>query len=514
MKHLLLCPAHMWGHTRPLCILAARMIKLRPITITFIVAVKFFKSVQQEISRELALSEEEISRRLRFLPIEQGEDPFDPAVYEQHLLPIWNKLATGNPIPCVSLDGAPCTLRTEDMPPTAVVIDVILMESFNTLLEHRKVLTTPFRVYTWLPIAINTVLSLCRFDGVPVVEAAASQMGVSFNDAARHLILVPTGRVVTHPGLPDMYDYEYHPQAFPMPADQCGRIYARIGRVLLQTDGVLTLDAADYYPEVASEFREWFAETSRKVYYAGPLVPSSGILIPAAAERDPAVCGAARFLDEQLAAKGERCVIYISFGTLFWPSDPEKVHAVLEVLIQRQIPFILTHPSALTVLSNDTMIMLTACNTAYVTHWVPQQTVLEHPATGWCLTHGGHNTVLECILAGVPMILWPIFTDQPVNAIHLSDHLAVAYELLEVRHGTGLGPIFRTGKILTGTIAAVREELHAVLERAFGADGELKRQKMKAVRDRLFLAWAEKEGEGGDDIGIARREMGGFVDDL
>lgn len=61
------------------------------------------------------------------------------------------------------------------------------MESFNTLLEHRKVLTTPFRVYTWLPIAINTVLSLCRFDGVPVVEAAAAQMGVSFNDAACHV---------------------------------------------------------------------------------------------------------------------------------------------------------------------------------------------------------------------------------------------------------------------------------------------------------------------------------------
>lgn len=118
------------------------MIKLRPITITFIVAVKFFKSVQQEISRELALSEEEISRRLRyaqavweikltltsnftsFLPIEQGENPFDPAVYEQHLLSIWNELATGNPISCVSLDGVPFTPRTEDMPPTAVVIDV------------------------------------------------------------------------------------------------------------------------------------------------------------------------------------------------------------------------------------------------------------------------------------------------------------------------------------------------------------------------------------------------------
>lgn len=60
------------------------------------------------------------------------------------------------------------------------------MESFKTLRERQKI-ADPFKIFTWLPVAINTVLSLCRFDAIPLVEGAATQMGVSFNEAARHV---------------------------------------------------------------------------------------------------------------------------------------------------------------------------------------------------------------------------------------------------------------------------------------------------------------------------------------
>lgn len=103
-------------------------------------------------------------------------------------------------------------------------------------------------------------------------------------------------------------------------------------------------------------------------------------------------------------------------------------------------------------------------------------------------------------------ILWPIFTDQPVNAIHLTDHLDVAFELLEVRHGTGLGPIYRTGKTPTGTVAAVREELGRVLACAFGVDGEAKRKRLQVLRTSLDRAWAED--------GVAKQEVESFMEDL
>ncbi|EIW53235.1 UDP-Glycosyltransferase/glycogen phosphorylase [Trametes versicolor FP-101664 SS1] len=461
------------------------MAKLRPISITFVVAAKYLKGAKAEISRELTLCGEDVQKRIRFLPVEQGDDNFDPAIFEQYLLATWKQLFDGDSTMCEALDGTPYALRLLESPLSAVVIDIILMESFNALRERQKIATS-FKFFTWLPVAINTILSLCRFDAIPLVESAAAQMEVSFNEAARHLMLVPSGQVVRHPGLPDMYDHEYQPQA--------------------QTDGVPTFDAADYYPEAVSEFRSWFAETSRKVYYVGPLVPDGSALASSPQNGRRAQGGVLSFLDDHLTARGERSVVYISFGSLFWPSDPGKVHAVLEVLINRNIPFILTHPSALAVLSHDTLAMLSECKSAFVTQWAPQQAILEHPATGWCLTHGGHNTVLECIAAEVPMILWPIFTDQPVNAIHLTDHLDVAYELLEVRHGTGLGPIFRTGKTPTGTLAAVREELGKVLECAFGEDGQAKRKRLQVLRTTLDQAWAED--------GVARAEVESFLEDL
>ena len=35
--------------------------------------------------------------------------------------------------------------------------------------------------------------------------------------------------------------------------------------------------------------------------------------------------------------------------------------------------------------------------------WTPQQLILDHPATGWFVTHGGQNGLTEAIVSGVPM---------------------------------------------------------------------------------------------------------------
>ncbi|XP_004510287.2 hydroquinone glucosyltransferase-like [Cicer arietinum] len=61
--------------------------------------------------------------------------------------------------------------------------------------------------------------------------------------------------------------------------------------------------------------------------------------------------------------------------------------------------------------------------------WVPQTQILSHSSTGGFLTHCGWNSILESIFEGVPIITWPLFADQGVNDILLTEGLKVGLKV-------------------------------------------------------------------------------------
>ncbi|WCJ35789.1 UDP-glycosyltransferase 89B2 [Euphorbia peplus] len=66
-----------------------------------------------------------------------------------------------------------------------------------------------------------------------------------------------------------------------------------------------------------------------------------------------------------------------------------------------------------------------------ITGWAPQVPILSHKGIGAFLTHCGWNSILEAVIAGVPMIAWPMGADQFTNATLLVDELGVAVRACE-----------------------------------------------------------------------------------
>ncbi|XP_030529621.2 anthocyanidin 3-O-glucosyltransferase 5-like [Rhodamnia argentea] len=58
--------------------------------------------------------------------------------------------------------------------------------------------------------------------------------------------------------------------------------------------------------------------------------------------------------------------------------------------------------------------------------WGPQAEILSHPCVGGFLSHCGWNSTLESILNGVPMIAWPLYAEQRLNATLLAEEVGAA----------------------------------------------------------------------------------------
>jgi hydroquinone glucosyltransferase len=100
-----------------------------------------------------------------------------------------------------------------------------------------------------------------------------------------------------------------------------------------------------------------------------------------------------------------------------------------------------------------------------VPHWAPQVEVLHHRAVGGFLSHCGWNSTLEAVDVGMPMLAWPLFAEQRMNAVMLEEKAGMALRPASARDGEGRWVVQRE------EVAAVVRELMA------GEKGEITRKK-------------------------------------
>lgn len=106
--------------------------------------------------------------------------------------------------------------------------------------------------------------------------------------------------------------------------------------------------------------------------------------------------------------------------------------------------------------------------------WAPQVLILRHPATGAFLSHCGWNSVLEGIVAGVPILAWPMGADQFSNATLIVDELKIGVRVCE-----GDETVPDAGEVARMMAKAIGSEFEDKRKRAV----ELRKAASDAVRE-------------------------------
>ncbi|EUC55155.1 UDP-glycosyltransferase 74C1 [Rhizoctonia solani AG-3 Rhs1AP] len=282
--------------------------------------------------------------------------------------------------------------------------------------------------------------------------------------------------LICMPGVPPRYKWEFAPQDLPFLQLIVPHVVARMKIMAKHVRTVVICSTVEFEPIPAAVFSN---AVNTKPFFIGPSVD----LAPT--HQTEPESPVTQFLDRAYTEKGAHSVIYVSFGTIFFPLPSSTSHlmTVLDEILHAGFKFILTLSSDTAQLDKSSMDGHVRAGNAIFPEWTNQTAVLEHPAIHYFLSHGGWNSSTEAIVRGVPMMFWPIMGDQIPNAVQIAEVHDCGFELLQVRTGPAKSKAYQNGTEveIVGTDDAVREEIRNILALSKGPRGEHQRMNTRLL---------------------------------
>ncbi|KAJ7140391.1 hypothetical protein C8R46DRAFT_1013542 [Mycena filopes] len=486
-----------WGHVVSYLHIASQMLKMdSTLGITIVISAL----VEDKVAGELVGCTHD-KDRLRIIAVGQKNIAFSPTAFKEsfeQFLAGWMQTipqlvegSEGWPKPrTVHLDffsGGPVFGPTKQIFGPDCKMLVWFSSGLSSMLSH-------LNDYDFTAIAEEIYADETR-RGDRTLEVILQQVGDAWNGSDKH-----SGIVLKLPGIPDMYDYERLSYAAGPPPPGLGTLFSFTQKMCKQVDGYIAASSTCLEPIGVPYGREYYKERKQELFAVGmqahelcwnegtPFVLSNQVL--------------KTFLDKAVKDFGPTSVLYISFGSLFFPvATPQHVQALITTLLELEqpFPFVLALGGQLATLPQDLIDRVNATGKGLICDfWVEQRAVVQHEAVGWFLTHGGFNSISEALVQSIPLILWPCGGEQPINANLLSSGPnPVGIELLQVRAGPQIGPSLRGGPKITGTVEDATEEFKTVFKGARGERGAV----LRANAEKLSLALREaRAGEVGEEL--------------
>ncbi|EEF47701.1 UDP-glycosyltransferase 89B2 [Ricinus communis] len=189
------------------------------------------------------------------------------------------------------------------------------------------------------------------------------------------------------------------------------------------------------FTELEEIYLDYFKKElgSDHVWAVGPLLPPHHDSISRQSERGGPSSVPVHDVMAWLDTCEDHRVVYVCFGSQTWLTKDqiEELALSLEMSKVNFIWCVKEHINGKYSVIPSGFEDRVAGRGLVIRGWVPQVLILSHPAVGAFLTHCGWNSVLEGLVAAVPMLAWPMGADQFVNARLLVDELQVAVRVCE-----------------------------------------------------------------------------------